>query len=825
MLGTEDEWSRIQANADMEGKRNLFRHFEVVTLNEITADAKKQLILEILQSRSFQDLGYRVDVSDIVRERKNIPQDEACHILAQHLANRIESVSDEGRIAPFTGFMRVLSLLSQELSTNRQLRQSGLLNRAVLEQIVAKVYPIPLNLDLLAPDDPLRIIAEPEFPLRWQQAGYDGPVGLKKSVIDTILSQLSNDGSKNVPSSILIHGETGTGKTSLVLTLFEALGLQMYEFNEKADNGEAQAFFLSMNKIYEKGGNKESGSEISLKEADKYFDNFLLQSNGSRGFMCLDDLHLAPPEVKEHFIKKARTILESDYYNIEGEDIPTGNITIIMTMNPTEDQKQIEKYTSDKKKGPTDQEVILATLNDGRQGKSIVEKSFLARIGLLLNLDRFPSSAKGPALIRAIARMGKRNFQNSGKWVLVTPEVVSDLVQQFPKTDARNFLSSGARSLLQLDASAINHLFVAVPRNKNEARANPFQLAGGGYQVSGGSESSEIVRFVEANVDRLSLEVSPLARMYLLNFLVNNFRRKAFEVLFRSVSEDPRYFSNTHFQRHIVGSLARAIHDHLATLPQYPLDLLQMNFAQFGSPNEKAQYVQAFADLKARTPSVAPLPLVGITPPSQVIAELLRERGEAFEVTRQHVLRDQIISVGDPFRTLLHAWVYVEDLLSPPSSKSWLNALPDVEPKFLELVGEAFTDDVVNYLEAIYQGAVTRSAFSSSPMSQYDALRFYAMAVDRALGLLAWPQLTVHLTNALITTSENLMYGQKRGVQYLLFDGKSSPLIAIDPSFILELTKNSLHYGDDDGVLGKLDRHQNFMGSCRDLLSVKEGGN
>lgn len=831
LIGTEDELAKLREQAAMEEKRNLFDHFEVVELSQSTQQIREAMIRRVFESREFRELGYRIDVTDIDRDRdmNEVSQDEARDILCRHMANRIDALAAKHDVPVFTAFMRVVSTLTQQLSSNAKLRRAGVVSRGVTEEILAKVFPIPLHLDLLPPDDPLRKLASPEFVLHWQQTGYDGPVQLKKQVTRTILAQLGNDTVRPVPSSIILYGNTGSGKTFLIHTLLGTLGLKRYRLDaDEEENLQAQAFFLEMNRILEHGYDETSQDALTLTEANEHFDRFLSSANGARGFICLDDFHTAPPKVRDFFLKKIRTILENPYYVANGRQIPTRNLTIILTMNATDDQSKIEKYTSDKSKGPTDTEMILATLNDGNQ--TTIEKSLLRRFGLILNLDRFPTSAKGPALIRSTATAAQGLFTNSGKYVLVTPQVVSGLVSSFPGVNARSFLSAGANALIQIDDRSDNRCYIVVP-NPEFHRATGGGLGHGPeYEASGQKEEADIERYVRAAMQKLPIGATPLGKLHLLNFLLNNFRTKLFEIWLRGVSEDGRYFENPDYHQMISIPLAQAVHDHLAAVPEYPLEWLVLNYADLGSsnPNERFGFDSAFQQLRLgqKRPDWR-LPPVGNPPRNNYLRSLLEGSTVETGRTRQHVLRDHLEPLQARAREALTKWLYVEALDRVPEPTEWLESLPASEPasrayerKWVQELGAHLADDAIQYARAMLHPSVSRLAASQEPLSQYDAFRLLCLAIDRAIGRLAWGKATTFVLEALQMATGKLMLGESRGVQQLLFTGKSSPLIAVEPSFVRQMARNLPDYGDPEEDVNKLPRHVRFVRSCDDLLST-----
>ena len=118
---------------------------------------------------------------------------------------------------------------------------------------------------------------------------------------------------------------------------------------------------------------------------------------------------------------------------------------LFITANPTYDQEKLKRFQKDKKRPPTTEELILASLSTTHQQ---LDLSFLLRWGGILRLDTFDSEAKTPAVL-AEARSGAQNvFTNQNRIVLVSPESAELLRQRFPGANARTFLAQTSPALL-----------------------------------------------------------------------------------------------------------------------------------------------------------------------------------------------------------------------------------------------------------------------------------------------------------------------------------------------------------------------------------------
>jgi hypothetical protein len=278
------------------------------------------------------------------------------------------------------------------------------------------------------------------------------------------------------------------------------------------------------------------------------------------------------------------------------------------------------------------------------------------------------------------------------------------------------------------------------------------------------------------------------------------------------------------YQKEVAGVLARAVHDHLLTFPAFPLEELSLTYSEFASSGgERNRYKQAFMSLKKQQELTQRALPVRVGNPE--LGELFSQSGSSEgdgEDTRQKVLRTAVQNLQGTVQGMLNQWLYVADVFHPPVLADWLQTIPMVEPKWFDLFGPGFTDSLVRYLNEIYGWSVRSNHAVGLELSRYDAMRFFVMALDRAIGFLPWSKATVFVMDGLRTATSNLMYGQSQNVQHLLFKGRSSPVIDTDPFFVLELAKSHPHFGDVKQNLSDYSRHTRFLASCSELLVDKK---
>ncbi len=111
-----------------------------------------------------------------------------------------------------------------------------------------------------------------------------------------------------------------------------------------------------------------------------------------------------------------------------------------MTLNPTDDVDKLKRY----RKHNDDIEVVLASLS----GKDVpIDRSFLERWSLILNLSQFPLEAKAPKLRDSVREASRDTFNNQNQLVLVAPSAISDLCTHF-ELDNASFLSRATPGLI-----------------------------------------------------------------------------------------------------------------------------------------------------------------------------------------------------------------------------------------------------------------------------------------------------------------------------------------------------------------------------------------
>jgi len=826
-VGTPKQWEQILQAAHAEESYGLSKDFEVVELGAPTTEMRIKFAFDnVISHPVVRSLNYKPSLKGLVpvEKEQGSTEEENYQKLMEYLVNRAEVLAKDNKMAVFETFMKVLNELARQLTQNEKYRSRRVIDRAVIEKVLARVYPMPLNLSVLDESDPLKILSRDDADFLWLRAGYAGPIAFKERIIKAILAQLATDDVRSLKSSAIIYGPSGSSKTRAVRTLFQALGLKMYRFEADAsENDQAWGFELNMGRILSPKTQKEAGSTtekmISFEEAKKHFDTFLSGENGARGFIFLDDMHLAPDEVKAYFLKRIRSLQdEKTYRTLKNVERPTRNITVLIALNLIDTPERIKKFAK-YPQFPTDAELILATLSSG-DGSNDMERSYLTRWGDLVNLGRFPASSKGPALLSVLTPARQTGFANSHKIVFVNPSVIESMIGNSPYSDARTFLSAASSGLMQLPRGDYN-LFV-VSNRKFKVEDSPKERSYDEFSLSGGDESQQIQDFARKNFQAISIEDGHAGKLELLKYLISNFRLKVFELILQSVSENRDLMKNQAFRQQIVLPLSLAIHRHLTEEPEPFLEDLVLSPEELGITSESQRQLferdleQAIRDQQATLTRPRMKLGIGEAPRGNILYSLGIGKRQV-SVSRRHVLAGTVATLADFTGAVMSSIMHVPDVRSMSDPSSWLKGKFE-EKKLVDEFSKTIASELTNYYTNIFDPRVQNAA-GVTPLTFYEAMRFFVLSVDRAIARLHWGQILNFSVDALKVISRDMSVGQSPQVQNLLFKINASPFTPTDKGLVLGLAKSLPHF-DDFSSTESSSWSPNFTSNCSSLLSV-----
>ncbi len=790
IIATKEEWDAYITKESFEDKLNLKQYFRVETLQAPTIPVREQYVKELLARKEIQAFGYHIDVSDITN-KVIADQDQAREVLARYFVKRADTLAEENQEPSFEGFVKAVGILTKELQKNTALRASLKIDRAVIQQLLSKGFTMTLNPDLLGPDDFHKKLADPQAAWKWQQKGYAGPIKFKEQMINIMRGQLNPSSTQNVASTFILNGESGTGKTQAIRSFFvDFLGLKEYNIKARdftlgdgrTANAEAGIFILHCPSIADPNIQRipttNKSSTIILDEALRHIDLFFTSVHGQRGVLILDDIHDANNSVKEALLKRVRSILDQktiEAVSAEGGElvtVPTRNITIGLTMNFKPDKDMIKKVAKNEV-SPTRDELILATLSTPH---AILDDSFLKRITAIVPMDIHPKDAKGPQLTLELANVARRGFLNNQVLTFVSQDVITTLVDKFPTTDVRTFMDPAEKNLLQTSRSTGN-LFVTV------SKISPHQTSS-----SGDGPREKIAHYIKDNTEKVSIENTLRGKIEFMRYMIDGSRKVIFESILKSLNENPAYAAGPVNQKNLGAPAAKAIHDHLLTIPSLPIEEMNLNpsLLQVNSFHEKNQFRSILKSIieSQRATMGFSIPHMGAFISDGLLGDSNwdSEDDGMSQRTRLKVAQETMEKIKPVTVKVMAEMLRVKSLEKYPEPEKWIESLNKSDPAFLMRdAGTAMTEALSEYIIEMYGAMVKENhAESLNPgipkMSTYDSVRIFALAVDKVLAQMPWENMTSFMIKNLNFAVDNLDMGHASALQYLLFESKFSLL-------------------------------------------------
>jgi hypothetical protein len=675
---------------------------------------------------------------------------------------------------------------------------------------------MPINVQTLPPDDPLRRLASPNFAFEWQSAGYESSIELKARVVKTLLGQTRPDPVKKIPSSVILYGESRSGKTYLFETLCRTLGLKMYDYSRPKDPN-AQAIIINVGKLRPdpEGGEKKKSSNddrdddrlppasesMTVSDAVRHLHNFLKLPNGYRGHILFDDVHQAPEKVRSQIVTLLRSLFEADrgLYRIPNGDgtldeVQVRNLSLYMTLNPTDDQDRRRKFVV-----PGSGEIgeVLAALG-GHEVNEV--RSFLERWSLVLNISRFPAEAKAPKLRDSLRRAAQDTFNDQGKLVLVSPSAVQLAATRFANDNA-NFLSRATPALIGrgLGLEGDVPLSIVVPNSRGVASLGGRPTTQF-YPEMGGRIGLDVEPFLEEHTTAVPVHGRFDGQIELLRILVSTLRTQAFEAFVRTIGEDPRYAAEADQRRLLLGPTLNAVVAHVTERAFLPMEHLRLDPADFGVKTEieRDRFRRAIHAEPDLSVSFFPIQFGDELPTPGFYEELLR--GATAGSDRQRNRADVLTETVEKLRASLERYLRMLLGLAPdadlPTAERWLLGLERQDPELLERrLAQDFGSLFLELYEKLFDATLTESldAGSFESVSPYDAARLYMLAVDKAITKLPWGPVLRLVTSGL-DLARDMSYGQRQGVQFYLFESQLSLLRPTTPERLLHRATNSSSY-------------------------------
>ncbi len=829
ILASESEWANlIKEQARLESSYGLVSHFELVTITAPNIEAQQGLIKEIFNSREVQRRDYTFSAKSIRSDDASLTQLEAQDSVTDYLISRVNSLSTDQNKNHLMALADVLHKMRLTLLQDDQTRNRKLIDRIFIEKVLAQVFGGSLQRENLAPDDWLNHLFSKEILLDVHNIGeYAGDFTLTRQVIETIKGQTRRIEARNIPASVVLFGETGTGKTSMFTSLVKTLGLQMYDWTQElgsSNNLSAQAFILQVTKLTD----SESGNGlINVDKALARFEDALSGPNGNRMWILIDDAQGPNPKVRTKVLQRVRQLFDAEggivkVNNSKGEivEFPSRNIVLFLTFNPTDNKKKIEQFKNSTYGAATPVEIAVASL--GGEDAASTDKSFFTRWTLIKNMDEFPAEAKGPALTGAMVRQARDIFAQ-GQLLLVSNESVQKIVDEFQGMDARTFLSGAAGGIAALidRAGSTNAppLRIVVPATS----ANNSHL--GGSKSANVSGEQGIIDFIAANSAVVPVVESIEGQLQFLKLVAQSFRTKIYEEFARALRFHPFFSGDEIRQSNLLAWSEQAIYDHVVRLhSNIPLSQINLDPLHFGAHSELER-----KDLLNRIYEIAPRESYFPKIFSSYDFNQYLSLWDSSYVSSQKRTRSQLNSlyvekVKDLLAVYLTERFQLGSLKSFPADDIWARSMSaqktdrtkDIFRKLAELLQSYLIETQSESIAEKQTGANVES------LGVYDANRMFLWIIDRAIVTLPWSNLNEFVIKALSTSAQNMVIGQLSGLQDFLFEDRNSLL---RPRTI-DLLDQMLITSDSRKALSNeaMERvNTRFNDSCEKMLIVHGG--
>lgn len=800
IISTEKEWRELQNSIDFENRFGLAQHFEIAHLEAPSVDRMKRILDEVFLKPEIAALRYEF-VIDNQEPSREPPSRKA---LVAYLVNKTITLAHQFDIEPTSAFMRVLQELSQALVEDQKLRTSRKLDRSFMERLLTRVFNIPLNIATLEPDDPLvRLSDTKKMAFELQEAGYLGPLNLKVMFVDALLAQVRGTNSgRRVPSSVILLGETSTGKTLLFEKLVEVLGLQPYDFSNPNDP-DANALIIPVGEIT--SGENDS---FGIKKVIEHIKNFLALPMGYRGYILFDDMHKAgSPEILRELIAFQNSLFEAKDGNILvssfGQDflrpVPVGSINMVMTLNPTEDSELQKRYNA---KG---QDVDLVVASLARDGVSI-DRSYVMRWTTLINLNLFPVEAKGPALQMKLHDTSQSGFNLNSNLTLFDPTAVKVVSDMFPETNAREFLPAASESLTGVadKLTGKDKIRIVVPKDRRgrkhlEDPEKALSNATTAWEGTG-RQRAVISSFIDESMTSIALKADGIeGRLLLISLMSDTIRTLFYQNFVTSLTQDVSFIETPELRENLLAPMLAAVIDHLKTKPVMPLSLLQIDPRVFGARSRDA--VSEFDETLRRLDEYMersrfyPIQFGDEVPGYDAYRQATDRTYRGLqEHNRAHVIADLSKEFVELHKKLMALTLRVNGTFSFPSVEDWLTGLDEKEPHSQM---KALGDETVQMFRRFQSHLFERHLFEMKnterfeQLSIYDSVRLFLLSADRALSRLPWLRAQEFVLHAAELATQDLTYGQLPGVQHYLFRSGFSVFRAASKDFIVQLAESS----------------------------------
>jgi len=441
-----------------------------------------------------------------------------------------------------------------------------------------------------------------------------------------------------------------------------------------------------------------------------------------------------------------------------------------------------------------------------------VEKSFLARWGLVLNVSKFPLDAKAPALSDSLRGNARSDFNVQGRLVLVSPVAVNQIVQAFPDSNARAFLSAATSQLLQIpnDSKEKGSLFLVVPAN--EATTNSLansQRSFGGWEATG-RDNGKIEDYIRSSMVSVPVDNRIYGKLHLLSLMVDSYRTSVYESLVEAMSQHEQFAGSRERTHGVLAPMLLAITSNFISNSYLqlkriknldPADFIASNSKVFDFIERKLQQAEFYKIVNAmpdELSSLSDVPFRTRLNPTETWNSFMDERSDYFvDRTRYTVVSEMTGKVNQVLTEYLNQIARVNSVYRLPTSEEWLDALKDTDQKeeFFSL-GSRLADLYLEFWSSMYdmQLVENRTSVNDYRPGIYDIARLFTLVIDQAISKMPWGTMTKFMLKNLTLTTSDMEIGQRFGVQHYLFVSKNSLLKPATHELLLQMTTGSQSY-------------------------------
>ena len=802
-----------------EARYDILSMFEIHELQPPSEEAKFNIFKEILNSPDVRKVGYRYNVEAINSEVGD-DQEKAEEVFINYLISRMNAESEKSEEDKFRVLTKVFSLLKSTLLNDMHCIRNKVININVAEQVLGEVFDLPINLEYLPDDDPLKILSRADIATLFQeQGGYNGFT--QTDIIDTILSQTNQEPTKPIPASIILFGESGTGKTEFFLALTRVLGLKIYDPKAGEEyNKDAQAFILKCSKITTRASSKNNSlgnaEFMELSVAQEHLKKFLGSPLGKRGFILFDDLHAAEASARNALISQIRTMLDSKTTDIhekgkggslaEYRTINNRNITIFVTLNPASDMDERLSKKGGSRKDITLYDKVVASLADKVDGS--VESSFLRRFGLVTEMRSFPDEAKRASVADKLRSVILSNFTR-GSLLIPTDSFISAIIGRFPNADARALLS-GVNNGVSKKMSKIRQ------QGNQSGKSAIYILDVDSSVVSDGFQNKEnltteaaLIKFIETNTTLYSTQ-SLEGQLYFTKVMIDNFRNNVFDSLI--------YALNSSGLAPVIVRLAYlAIQKHLEANPSLPLKQVNIDSSCYVG-NDGGERIKFLKQIDKSSFNSKYEQRVEFQAPVSDIMSVYEGESEYKIPTLNY---NYMIKVRDFLKGFLGENLGVDNpnfAVGDMSLSDWIDKIElKKNHRYEASFDKTFYSLFKSYFLDVDKVSLSSGSVQIESLSYYTRIRFFLAVIDRAIMSLNWGKVFMFMNTNLTGILKQGEVTSKIGVQeFLLKRPVSMVRTPVSDNIEVSLTQKIRQSGMRENEIAR--QQEIFMDNCRKLF-------